>query len=289
MTGRMTRRLRLQRGTHLCICAGIARLCSKLGQARGASFVPAAAKAIKTVRAPHSLLAVGSGSVGSAVLLQSAAIAASSLPPAPSGVNLLPEVAQAAIVVAIFGALAALTTLLVGPGFRFLRDTLPEGWFSNWQKTWPVVGGFYVAAGVAHFTAADAFESIYPPAGTWGVWYLPGSASFHVAWTGVAEIAGGAGLFFGSLLLLLASLTGTSPPLALRWIVAASALGLFGLTWAVTPANVYMYTHGAQMVGLTPGDVPIPVEFHAIRGAVQVLLFSILWGCYEEAKPAAEE
>ena len=48
--------------------------------------------------------------------------------------------------------------------------------FKNWQKTWPILGAFYIAAGVAHFTAAEAFESIYPPEGTWGFWYLPGSA-----------------------------------------------------------------------------------------------------------------
>lgn len=44
---------------------------------------------------------------------------------------------------------------------------------------------------------------------------------------------------------------------------------------AVTPANIYMYTHGALMVGLgPPGD--IPVAFHAVRGVLQVLLLSIL-------------
>ncbi len=25
--------------------------------------------------------------------------------------------------------------------------------------------------------------------GTWGLWYLPGSAEFHVGWTGAAEVA----------------------------------------------------------------------------------------------------
>ena len=30
----------------------------------------------------------------------------------------------------------------------------------------------------------EAFKAIYPPLGTWGCWYLPGSSDFHVAWTG---------------------------------------------------------------------------------------------------------
>ncbi|CAJ1329616.1 unnamed protein product, partial [Effrenium voratum] len=171
-----------------------------------------------------------------------------------------------------------------------LRELLPEGWFAGWQKTWPILGAVYMAAGVAHFTAKEAFEAIYPPQGTWGFWYLPGSASFHVAWTGVAEIAGGAGLFLGALLLAAAGAFSWEVPKAVRQLHAAAALGLFGLTWAVTPANVYMYTHGAQMTGLTPGDQPIPVEFHAVRGLLQVLLLGILWSysrlAWEEAEKA---
>ena len=50
--------------------------------------------------------------------------------------------------------------------------------FKGWQKTWPILGGFYLAAGVAHFTAAESFEAIYPPEGTWGFWYLPGSVTW---------------------------------------------------------------------------------------------------------------
>jgi len=212
--------------------------------------------------------------------------AAVELPPAPSGVNTLPELQQAAVVLAIFAGIALLTAGLLGPGFRALRGVLPEGWFENWQKTWPILGLFYLAAGSAHFTAKDAFESIYPPAGTWGFWYLPGSAEFHVAWSGVAEIAGGAGLFFGAVALGIFGALGKEPPAILRALPSAAALGLFVLTWVVTPANVYMYTHGAQMVGLTPGDAAIPVLGHALRGVLQVLLLSILYRYWADTKPS---
>ena len=39
--------------------------------------------------------------------------------------------------------------------------------------------------------AAAAAAAVYPPIGTWGLWYLPGSAEFHVKWTGVAEVTAG--------------------------------------------------------------------------------------------------
>lgn len=227
-----------------------------------------------------------------AVLGASCSAVAEALPPAPSGINTLPDAEQAAVVIFLLVGLAAGTVALVGPIFGFLqgpRGILAEGWFKTWRKTWPILGAFYMAAGVAHFTAADAFEAIYPPQGTWGFWYLPGSAEFHVAWTGVAEIAGGSGLFLGSLLLGLAGAFNWELPAVLRSIPALSALGLFALTWAVTPANIYMYTHGAQMIGLTPGDQPIPVEFHAVRGLLQVVLLGILWGYYSAAREETRE
>jgi len=34
------------------------------------------------------------------------------------------------------------------------------------------------------------YTYIYHPYVTSGIWHLPGSANFHVAWTGVAEILG---------------------------------------------------------------------------------------------------
>eukprot|EP00960_Hanusia_phi_P052988 761777-Hanusia_phi.AAC.4 len=193
---------------------------------------------------------------------------------APSGIDGLPLSLQAATFVSIFAGLGLGTAVLSGPAFSALERALPEGWFSSWKKTWPLLGLVYVLAGVAHFTAKDAFLAIYPPLGTWGLWFLPGSAEFHVAWTGVAEVLGGSGLLLGGILHALGK---DKLPGSMKGVKFASALALFFLTVAVTPANIYMYTHGATMPGLgPPGE--IPVSFHAVRGLLQVVLLSLLWG-----------
>ena len=50
--------------------------------------------------------------------------------------------------------------------------------------------------------------------------------------------------------------------------------GLLLLTAAVTPANIYMYTHGAKL----PIEGPdVPIVGHAIRGVMQVVLFGLLY------------
>lgn len=103
--------------------------------------------------------------------------------------------------------------------------------------------------------------------GAWGFWYLPGSPSFHVNWTGVAEVLGGAGVLLGAL----APVADAAP-----WLGPTAAYGLFWLTWAVTPANTYMFTHNAPGPG--PANAVIPPAGHAVRGLLQVFLLSILWG-----------
>ena len=134
--------------------------------------------------------------------------------------------------------------------------------FASWQAASPaVLGALYVAAGALHFPKLKEMCNIVPPKGTWGLWYVPGQASFHVKWTGVVEVLAGAGLVAGWF--------GVGPPSLLK----KSAAVLFALTAAVTPANVYMFTHGAQF----PKGQKFPVIGHVARAAVQCALLSTMW------------
>lgn len=144
-----------------------------------------------------------------------------------------------------------------------MEAVLPAGWYSIWEFTWaPLLGLALSAAGIAHFTLLQEFCNIYPGRGAWGVWYLPGTSSFHVKWTGIAELAGGVGLALGGL--------GLGEELGLE---RAAAAGLFALVLAVTPANIYMFTHGAQL----PEGLEVPVVGHAIRGFLQCVLLAFFW------------
>mmetsp|Transcript_19995 Transcript_19995/g.48038 ORF Transcript_19995/g.48038 Transcript_19995/m.48038 type:complete len:305 (+) Transcript_19995:71-985(+) len=198
--------------------------------------------------------------------------------PSPSGVNTLDEKLQALVFLKIYAALAAGTYLLNA----FLGDiTLQYEWVQNWRYTWPLLGFVYVLAGATHFTLEKEYVNIYPAKGAWGFWNLPGTPEFHVRWTGVAEILGGLGLLIGG------GYDAFAPPytqfpnvLTPAGIGYDAAAGLFLLTLAVTPANIYMYTHGAKLPMETPdGEVgpEIPVAGHAIRGAMQVVLLALLY------------
>jgi len=139
-----------------------------------------------------------------------------------------------------------------------------------------LLGLVYVSGGIGHFALADAFRDIYPPIGTWGIWYLPGSAEFHVAWTGVVEVLGGGGLLFGGLRssLGMADDDDEDDNWILKLVQPISAAVLFLLTVLVTPANIYMYTHGATM-GDSMGV--LDVSFHYFRFGFQVLFLSLLF------------
>eukprot|EP00560_Eucampia_antarctica_P001924 CAMPEP_0197833018 /NCGR_PEP_ID=MMETSP1437-20131217/17290_1 /TAXON_ID=49252 ORGANISM="Eucampia antarctica, Strain CCMP1452" /NCGR_SAMPLE_ID=MMETSP1437 /ASSEMBLY_ACC=CAM_ASM_001096 /LENGTH=290 /DNA_ID=CAMNT_0043436747 /DNA_START=19 /DNA_END=891 /DNA_ORIENTATION=+ len=192
--------------------------------------------------------------------------------PSPSGVNTLPEPLQALVVLGIVAALGVSSAAFSG----FLEDiTMKYEWVQTWRYTWPLLGAIYVAAGATHFTLQDAYENIFPSPKAWGIWYLPGSPEFHVKWTGVAEALGGLGLCIGGALDAFAPVSFTSPNiLSEAGILSDSAAALLILTVAITPANIFMYTHGAKL----PIEGPeVPVVGHAIRGIFQVIVIGLLY------------
>ena len=205
-------------------------------------------------------------------------IASAPIALAPSGIDGLPLAAQTATVAGIFVALGLGSTLLTA-GAQAVTDVIPPR-----AKTLTggalacLLGAAFIFAGYAHFAFEGAYTAIYPPQGTWGFWYLPGSAEFHVAWTGGAEALGGLGLLLGGLGDLFGDPLSGGRARPLRQL---SASALFLLMVAVFPANIYQYTHGAIMVGL-PGpetgapDGPLPLDYHYVRLAVQIVLLSLL-------------
>lgn len=190
----------------------------------------------------------------------------------PSKVNTLSEPIQTGIVLGILATLFAATV----PFSNFLTDiTNQYEWVQTWRYTWPLLGAVYVAAGITHFTIQEEYENIYPTKGAWGIWYVPGDKTFHVQWTGYAEILGGLGLLIGGAFDTFAPVYVSSPNLFTQAGIASdSAACLLLLTVAVTPANIFMYTHGAKL----PRDGPeVPIAGHVVRGLLQVLLFGLLY------------
>jgi len=187
-------------------------------------------------------------------------------------VSALDERAQAVVVVAAWLAVCAGTfecVTVIGPALERAAPSIMA-----WSKsTWPIIGVTYIAAGIAHFAVHDGFVAMMPHRGAWGIWNLPGSKSFHVNWTGVAEILGGTGLMLGSLPFDIAP--------ELRPLTPISAAALAALSMAVYPANLYMWTHNS------PGPLPpnadesmltLPWQGHLARAGLQVFLMSLLIG-----------
>lgn len=208
--------------------------------------------------------------------------------PSPSGVNQLPQLQQFAIVIGIFVALVAGTVPFVAL-LDLGRANIPL--FKAWMSSYPILGAIYAAAGIAHFTVKDEFCNIMPAKGSWGVWYLAGSKFFHVAWTGIAEFVLGASLFLSYITSFFGYASTT--------ITQNSALGLLILTSMVTPANIYMFTHGARLPMNAPPVseyfftyyisillssfrfyLKVPNQFHIVRGIMQIVLFGILYEIY---------
>jgi len=188
--------------------------------------------------------------------------------PSPSNINTLPNIQQAGI----FGLLSAglyAGTIVVLQVIAFAESVLP-GIMSNWEKSWFILGVFYMLAGAAHFAVKKDFVNIYPAKGSWGFWFLPGTPEFHVEWTGYAELLGGFWLVLGGL----SNLGLFSLPSVLGNVMQDGATALLYLTIIVTPANIYMLTHGAKL----PVEGPqVPINFHVIRLSIQCLLFAMFY------------
>lgn len=204
------------------------------------------------------------------------AAAVTTLSVSPSGIDQLPELTQAAVFVGIFAALGVSTVPATMALDAISKNVIGlERWRNVFiELALPLLMGLvYLLGGIGHFLAADAFRDIYPPQGTWGLWYLPGSASFHVAWTGVVETLCGGSLLLSAARLQLIGDTDDDENVVFKLLPAFSAATLLLLTLAVTPANIYMFTHGATM-----GDMgPLDMSFHITRFTVQVLFLSVLW------------
>eukprot|EP00189_Rhodosorus_marinus_P000346 CAMPEP_0113962028 /NCGR_PEP_ID=MMETSP0011_2-20120614/5668_1 /TAXON_ID=101924 /ORGANISM="Rhodosorus marinus" /LENGTH=239 /DNA_ID=CAMNT_0000973797 /DNA_START=45 /DNA_END=764 /DNA_ORIENTATION=+ /assembly_acc=CAM_ASM_000156 len=184
------------------------------------------------------------------------------LSPLDSGyISTLPKSQQAAITLGISVGIALGTVALIDlvvPVLRHAPYALPAS---------RLLGFVYAFAGFGHFQYLDGFCKVMPEKGEWGWWYLPGSAQFHVIWTGVAEIAGGLAVLGGDL------------PFIPQWVGPWGAAGLFLLTICVTPANLRSITHGESgpVKEMTGQEVTIPAAAHVFRALLQCGLLAILY------------
>ena len=124
-------------------------------------------------------------------------------------------------------------------------STRPVQRGTRWQRValWIVFCWFFLG-GIAHFAFTDLEARIVPP-------QIPDPRDV-VLLTGLLELAGAFGLL-------------------LPWTRRAAGWGLFLLTLAVTPANIYMLRIHDQF------DIPVWLLWLRLAGQV-VLLWLIVWG-----------
>ena len=118
-----------------------------------------------------------------------------------------------------------------------------------------LLGGVFVAIGILHFIRPAAFTSIVPP-------YLPFPLAL-VYLSGAAEITLGALLLFAK-------------------TRRVAAWGLIALLVAVFPANVHMWLHPEQFLGLSPVAL-------LIRLPLQLVLVALVYwvGLAGRVRPAS--
>jgi len=174
--------------------------------------------------------------------------------------------------------------------YNILEVVLPSSIFAPFYTVLPyVLSSAFIAAGIAHFAIEDTFTSFVPPKGMWGgLWQIPSPGSdqlgltyeqFHSFWSGIAEILVGSWLLIatattngvlnfgdaaGDVTVSSGAIGATTIPAALMWI----------LTAAVTPANIYMYTHNPVVPRIPVVTYPWG---HAARGALQCALLAVFW------------
>ena len=102
---------------------------------------------------------------------------------------------------------------------------------------------WFAGGGTAHFIITDFFVSIVPPS-------IPNPRAM-VYISGIFELLGALGLLFLA---------------TRRW----AGYGLFALTLAVSPANIYMWLHPELFSG-------VPEAFLSIRLVIQVFLLFCIW------------
>ena len=187
-------------------------------------------------------MTVGASLADDAVRANRVESKATALAQSPSGIDAWPLASQAAVFVGTYAALGLATYPATKSLEAISRSVFGlERWRNSVVETaLPILLGLvYSAAGIGHFANAEAFQGIYPPIGTWGIWYLPGSSAFHVAWTGAVEILGGTGLLLGGFGGALGLDDEKYDDTLVNFLTPISAAVLFLLTVLVTPANIY--------------------------------------------------
>ena len=164
--------------------------------------------------------------------------------------------------------------------YNFLEVVLPPAIFDPFYTVLPYVLSLaFISAGIAHFAIEDTFTSFVPPKGSWGgLWQVPSPGSeqlgltyeqYHSFWSGIAEVLVGSWLILatatanGLLTGGVSDMVGNAAiPAALMWM----------LTAAVTPANIYMYTHNP----VVPRIPALPYPWgHGARGLLQCALLGV--------------